>query len=187
MGFVQSVVFAWVYLVAAVSLAFAFSSLFEGSAISILMSVILFLFVFGVIDTVSSSVVGQHRPSLTFKHLFYGLPLGFSREDRAGRGPHLLELLHGGLDEDPAVSFKPEVRPVRRAHDEGRAGGGRQGLEVRGDCLPRLQACDLGEEHLVLRLQLVSKCFSVPVGSRHVLGKFLLENLVKVGTGVNQS
>lgn len=70
MGFVQSVVFAWVYLVAALSLAFAFSSLFESSAISILMSVILFLFVFGVIDTVSSSVVDQHRPSPTFKHPF---------------------------------------------------------------------------------------------------------------------
>jgi ABC-2 type transport system permease protein len=57
-GFVQSAIFAWVYLVAALSLAFAFSSLFKNSAISILMSVILLLFVFSVIDTVSSSVVG---------------------------------------------------------------------------------------------------------------------------------
>jgi ABC-2 type transport system permease protein len=57
-GFVQSVMFAWVYLVAALSLAFAFSSLFKNSAISILMSVILLLIVFSVIDTVSSSIVG---------------------------------------------------------------------------------------------------------------------------------
>ncbi|MDG7011190.1 MAG: ABC transporter permease [Nitrososphaerota archaeon] len=56
--FEQSVAFAWVYLVAALSLTFAFSSLFKSSAISILMSVILLLIVFGVIDTVSSVVVG---------------------------------------------------------------------------------------------------------------------------------
>ena len=56
--FLQSVLFAWVYLVAALSLAFAFSSLFKSSSISILMSVILLLFVFSVIDLVSSSVIG---------------------------------------------------------------------------------------------------------------------------------
>ena len=56
--FVESFAFAWVYLVAAMSLAFAFSSLFKSSSISILMSVILLLFVFNVIDTVSSLVAG---------------------------------------------------------------------------------------------------------------------------------
>ena len=56
--FAQSVAFAWIYLVAALSLTFAFSSLFKSSSISILMSVILLLFVFGVIDTVSSAVAG---------------------------------------------------------------------------------------------------------------------------------
>ncbi|MDE1858645.1 MAG: ABC transporter permease [Thaumarchaeota archaeon] len=56
--FEQSFVFAWVYLVAALSLTFAFSSLFKSSSISILMSVILLLFVFSVVDTVSSAVVG---------------------------------------------------------------------------------------------------------------------------------
>jgi ABC-2 type transport system permease protein len=56
--FLQSIVFAWIYLIAALSLAFAFSSLFKSSSISILMSVILLLFVFNVIDTVASSVVG---------------------------------------------------------------------------------------------------------------------------------
>lgn len=56
--FLQSILFAWIYLVAALSLAFAFSSLFKSSSISILMSVILLLFVFNVIDTVSASVVG---------------------------------------------------------------------------------------------------------------------------------
>jgi ABC-2 type transport system permease protein len=56
--FLQSLAFAWVYLVAVLALAFAFSSLFKSSSISILMSVILLLFVFNVVDTVASIVVG---------------------------------------------------------------------------------------------------------------------------------
>ena len=56
--FEQSLLFAWVYLVAALSLTFAFSSLFKSSSISILMSVILLLFVFGVVDDVSMFVAG---------------------------------------------------------------------------------------------------------------------------------
>ncbi len=57
-GFLQSLIFAYVYLLAALALAFAFSSLFKSSSISILMSVILLLFVFSVVDTVASIVVG---------------------------------------------------------------------------------------------------------------------------------
>jgi len=57
-GFVQSLIFAWVYLLSVLALAFAFSSLFKSSSISILMSVILLLFVFNVVDTVASIVVG---------------------------------------------------------------------------------------------------------------------------------
>ncbi len=65
--FLQSLLFAWIYLVAALSLAFAFSSLFKSSSISILMSVILLLFVFNVVDTVSSSVVGvEPQFSITY-------------------------------------------------------------------------------------------------------------------------
>ena len=56
--FEQSLLFAWMYLVAALSLTFAFSSLFKSSSISILMSVILLLFVFGVIDDVAMFVAG---------------------------------------------------------------------------------------------------------------------------------
>jgi len=56
--FLQSILYSWIYLIAALSLAFAFSSLFKSSSISILMSVILLLFVFNVIDTVASTVVG---------------------------------------------------------------------------------------------------------------------------------
>lgn len=52
----ESIAFSWIYLVAALSLAFAFSSLFKSSSISILMSVILLLFVFDVIDTVAGNV-----------------------------------------------------------------------------------------------------------------------------------
>jgi ABC-2 type transport system permease protein len=57
-GFAQSVIYAWIYLLAALALTFAFSSLFKSSSISILMSVILLLFVFDVVDTVASIVVG---------------------------------------------------------------------------------------------------------------------------------
>jgi ABC-2 type transport system permease protein len=56
--FLESVLFAWFYLVAALSLTFAFSSLFKSSSISILMSVILLLFVFNVVDEVASLVAG---------------------------------------------------------------------------------------------------------------------------------
>ena len=56
--FEQSVAFAWLYLVAALSLAFAFSSLFKSSAISIMMSVILLLIVFGIVDLVAGTVAG---------------------------------------------------------------------------------------------------------------------------------
>jgi ABC-2 type transport system permease protein len=57
-GFLESLGFAWVYLIAVLALAFAFSSLFKSSSISILMSVILLLFVFNVVDTIMSIVVG---------------------------------------------------------------------------------------------------------------------------------
>jgi ABC-2 type transport system permease protein len=52
--FAQAVLFAWIYLVAALSLAFAFSSLFKSSSISIFMSVILLLIAFPIIDLVTS-------------------------------------------------------------------------------------------------------------------------------------
>jgi len=48
--FLESLAFAWFYLVAALSLMFAFSSLFKSTSISILMGVILLLFVFNFVD-----------------------------------------------------------------------------------------------------------------------------------------
>jgi ABC-2 type transport system permease protein len=56
--FTQSILFAWVYLIAVMSLAFAFSSLFKSTSISILMTVILLLFVFNIVDTVVFLVAG---------------------------------------------------------------------------------------------------------------------------------
>ena len=56
--FEQSFAFAWVFLVAALSLMFAFSSLLKNSSVSILLGVILLLIVFSLIDTLSSSVAG---------------------------------------------------------------------------------------------------------------------------------
>ena len=54
--FLQAILFAWIYLVAALSLAFAFSSLFKSSSISIFMSVILLLIAFPIVDAVSSLI-----------------------------------------------------------------------------------------------------------------------------------
>ena len=56
--FVESLVFAWIYLVSALGLTFLFSSLFKTSIISILTTVMLFLIVFDVIDTIVSLVAG---------------------------------------------------------------------------------------------------------------------------------
>jgi len=56
--YVQSVVYAWVYLVAALSMAFAFSSLFKSSSISITMSVILLFFAFPIINLVAEFFAG---------------------------------------------------------------------------------------------------------------------------------
>jgi ABC-2 type transport system permease protein len=56
--FLESLVFAWIYLVSALGLTFMFSSLFKSSSISILMTVILLLFAFNVIDEIASIVVG---------------------------------------------------------------------------------------------------------------------------------
>lgn len=54
----QSIAFAWVYLAAALSLMFTFSSLFKSTSVSILMGVILLLFVFNFVDLIISSVAG---------------------------------------------------------------------------------------------------------------------------------
>ena len=56
--FGESLAFAWIYLVSALGLTFMFSSLFKTSIISILTTVMLFLIVFDVIDTIASAVAG---------------------------------------------------------------------------------------------------------------------------------
>jgi len=56
--FIQSAIFAWVFLIAALSLMFAFSSLFKSSAISILMGIMLLLIIFNVIDEVATALAG---------------------------------------------------------------------------------------------------------------------------------
>ncbi len=54
--FLLSILYGWFYLVAAMSLTFFFSSAFKSSAISALMTVILLLFVFNVIDLIVGTV-----------------------------------------------------------------------------------------------------------------------------------
>lgn len=56
--FGESVLLAWLNLVTVLALAFMFSSLFKSSSISILMTVILLLFVFNVLDTIVATIAG---------------------------------------------------------------------------------------------------------------------------------
>jgi ABC-2 type transport system permease protein len=56
--FSLSLLFAWVFLVSALAFAFAFSSLFKSNAIAVLMTVIVLLFVFNVIDTAAATLAG---------------------------------------------------------------------------------------------------------------------------------
>ncbi len=56
--FVWSLLFAWFYLAAVMGLTFFFSSLFKSSSISILVTVILLLFGFTLIQTLVSDLVG---------------------------------------------------------------------------------------------------------------------------------
>jgi ABC-2 type transport system permease protein len=53
-----SLLFAWLYLAAVMGLTFLFSSLFKSSSISILVTVILFLFGFALIEALVSDLVG---------------------------------------------------------------------------------------------------------------------------------
>jgi ABC-type transport system involved in multi-copper enzyme maturation permease subunit len=51
--FAESVLFTWIYLVAALGVTFFFSSLFKNTSYSILVTAILFLFVFNIVDLVT--------------------------------------------------------------------------------------------------------------------------------------
>jgi ABC-2 type transport system permease protein len=55
--FGQSVLFAWFYLIAVLGFTFLFSSIFKSSAMSILVTAILFLFAFSLIQTLVSGLV----------------------------------------------------------------------------------------------------------------------------------
>jgi len=52
--FMESFLFAWLYLLTALGVTFMFSSLFKTSSISILITVLLFLFVFAIVDELST-------------------------------------------------------------------------------------------------------------------------------------
>src|SRR3972149_1134294 len=55
--FIMSISFAWYYLAAVLSFSFLFSSLFKNSSYSILVTAILFLFIFSLIQNLVSSLV----------------------------------------------------------------------------------------------------------------------------------
>jgi len=56
--FVESLTFAWIFVISALSLMFAFSSLFKSSAVSIVMGIMLLLIIFNVIDEVATALAG---------------------------------------------------------------------------------------------------------------------------------
>ncbi|HXW36385.1 MAG TPA: ABC transporter permease [Nitrososphaerales archaeon] len=56
--FLESALFGWIYMIAALSFTFMFSSLFKSSMLSILLSVIILLFVMGIIAELSSTFFG---------------------------------------------------------------------------------------------------------------------------------
>jgi ABC-2 type transport system permease protein len=56
--FLESLLFSWIYLAAVLGFAFMFSSLFKSSSYSILVSLILFLFAFTIIQDVVAALVG---------------------------------------------------------------------------------------------------------------------------------
>ncbi|QQG48886.1 MAG: ABC transporter permease [archaeon] len=56
--FIESVAFAYVNLVAVLTLTFLFSSLFKSSALSVLMTVIVLLFALNIVDTIVASIAG---------------------------------------------------------------------------------------------------------------------------------
>jgi ABC-2 type transport system permease protein len=55
--FLESVLFAWFYLIAVLGFTFLFSSLFKSSSFSILVTAILFLFAFNIIQLVVSALI----------------------------------------------------------------------------------------------------------------------------------
>ncbi len=56
--YLQSLLFSWIYLAAVLGFTFMFSSLFKSSSYSILVSLILFLFAFAIIEDVVAALVG---------------------------------------------------------------------------------------------------------------------------------
>ena len=56
--FLESIAFTWLYLIAALGFTFFFSSLFKNSSYSILVTFVLFLFVFNIVDLVCARFAG---------------------------------------------------------------------------------------------------------------------------------
>jgi ABC-2 type transport system permease protein len=86
--FLESVFFGWCYLVAAMSLTFLFSSAFRNSAISVLMTVILLLFVFNIVDLIVGTLA-KVEPwfSITYAEGITGNVLTTGLGATGGRGP----------------------------------------------------------------------------------------------------
>ena len=105
--FEQSLLFTWVYMISALSLTFAFSSLFKSAAISILMSVILLLFVFSLVDTILTIVAGVepwfsivYGAEIVADILQSPYPLHYSTTSAGGAGSRFsIATYHPGVSE----------------------------------------------------------------------------------------
>jgi ABC-2 type transport system permease protein len=101
--FGESVLFTWLYMIAVLGFTFFFSALFKSSAISILVTVILFLFGFGIIDVVVSN----------FAHIepWFLLPYGAGIISSVFQVPypaHVTTISGGGVNLTTYVATIPE-------------------------------------------------------------------------------
>jgi ABC-2 type transport system permease protein len=109
--FGESLLFAWFYLAAVLGFTFFFSSLFKTSSISILVTVILFLFGFTLIQTLVADLV-QYEPWFV---LTYGAgiigdilsatypPARLTLTERVGRGSITVTQFHATVPEGLAI------------------------------------------------------------------------------------
>lgn len=104
--FGQSLLYAWFYLAAVMGVTFFFSSLFKSSSMSILVTAILFLFVFSLIETLVATLVNVEPWFI----LTYGAGIIGNILDPSGYPKHInpIPVGRGGLTITTYNAFVPE-------------------------------------------------------------------------------
>jgi len=101
--FWESLLFTWLYMVAVLGFTFFFSALFKSSSIAILTTVILFLFVFGIVELIASTFA-QVEPWFI---LTYGAGI-ISNVFTVPYPPHIMVIDTGPLQLTTYVASIPE-------------------------------------------------------------------------------